>query len=101
MTMGKVSAAVLSTLLCTLPMAAQYSAKQVGDVVHLEDAKHHTVVSILTSVGNVAYEMKVNGTNVLYFPAGTPEAFRQRPGLAGIPFLAPWANRLDEPAFFA
>jgi aldose 1-epimerase len=101
MTTGKISAAALAALLCGLPLAAQYSAKQEGGVVHLEDAKHHTVVSVLTSVGNVAYEMKVNGTNVLYFPAGTPEAFRQRPGLAGIPFLAPWANRLDEPAFYA
>ncbi|HVY91167.1 MAG TPA: aldose 1-epimerase [Bryobacteraceae bacterium] len=101
MTIWKPSAAVLAALLCSLPMTAQYSAKQEGDVVHLEDAKHHTVVSILTSVGNVAYEMKVNGTNVLYFPAVTPEAYKQRPGLAGIPFLAPWANRLDEPAFYA
>jgi aldose 1-epimerase len=101
MTIGKISVAALAALLCGLPAAAQYSAKRDGDVVHLEDAKNHTVVSVITSVGNVAYEMKVNGTNVLYFPAVTPEAFRQRPGLAGIPFLAPWANRLDEPAFYA
>lgn len=44
--------------------------------------------------------MKVNGTNVLYFPSAI-EDFRQRGGLAGIPFQAPWANRLDEPAFYA
>ena len=81
--------------------AQPYSARQEGALVHLEDAKSHTVVSIITDVVNVAYEMKVNGTNVLYFPTGTPEAFKQRPGLMGIPFLAPWANRLDEPAFYA
>ena len=27
--------------------------------------------------------------------------FKARPGLSGIPFLGPWANRLDEPAFYA
>jgi len=29
------------------------------------------------------------------------EAFKARPGLSGIPFLGPWANRLDEQAFYA
>ena len=87
-------------LAAVLPGAAQYSATQEGDLVHLEDVKNHTVVSIITSVGNIAYEMKVNGTNVLYFPSAI-EDFRQRGGLAGIPLQAPWANRLDEPAFYA
>jgi aldose 1-epimerase len=87
-------------LVAVLPGAAQYSARQEGDLVHLEDVKNHTVVSIITSVGNIAYEMKVNGTNVLYFPSAI-EDFRQRGGLAGIPLQAPWANRLDEPAFYA
>jgi aldose 1-epimerase len=73
-------------LLAALPAVAQYSARQEGDLVHLEDAKNHTVVSVITSVGNVAYEMKVNGTNVLYFPFATINDFRQRDGLSGIPF---------------
>ena len=101
MTPSRLLSAAAAVLLSSLPAFAQYSAKQDGDVVHLEDAKSHTVVSVITAVGNVAYEMKVNGTNVLYFPAVTPEAFKQRPGLAGIPFLGPWANRLDEMAFYA
>jgi aldose 1-epimerase len=101
MTTCKLFSAALTLILFSLPGAAQYSARQEGDVVHLEDAKSHTVVSVITAVGNVAYEMKVNGTNVLYFPSGTPEAFKARPGLMGIPFLGPWANRLDEFAFFA
>jgi aldose 1-epimerase len=93
--------AVALGLLAALPAIAQYSARQEGDLVHLEDSKNHTVVSVITSVGNVAYEMKVNGTNVLYFPSATLDEFRQRGGLSGIPFLGPWANRLDEPAFYA
>jgi len=100
MTTNKLFSAAITLVLCSMASAAQYSAKQEGDLVHLEDTKNHTVVSIITSVGNVAYEMKVNGTNVLYFP-NTVEDFRQRGGLAGIPFQAPWANRLDEPAFYA
>jgi aldose 1-epimerase len=98
--MQRIATAIVLTLLGAFSCAAQYSARQEGDLVHLEDAKSHTVVSIITSVGNIAYEMKVNGTNVLYFPSAI-EDFRQRGGLAGIPFQAPWANRLDEPAFYA
>jgi aldose 1-epimerase len=93
--------AVALALLAALPAVAQYSARQEGDLVHLEDSKNHTEVSVIASVGNVAYEMKVNGTNVLYFPSATLDDFRQRGGLSGIPFLGPWANRLDEPAFYA
>jgi aldose 1-epimerase len=100
MTNVKFFPAAFTLFVCSLPAVAQYSAEQEGDLVHLEDAKNHTLVSVITSVGNVAYEMKVNGTNVLYFPSAI-EDFRQRGGLAGIPLQAPWANRLDEPAFYA
>jgi aldose 1-epimerase len=93
------TAALAMNLFAALPGAAQYSARRDGDIVHLEDKRNQTVVSIITSVGNVAYEMKVKDQNVLYFPAGTPEAYKG--GLSGIPFLGPWANRLDQPAFFA
>jgi hypothetical protein len=65
-------------LLAALPAVAHYSARQEGDLVHLEDAKNHTVVSVITSEGNVGYEMKVNGTNVLHFPFATIDDFRQR-----------------------
>lgn len=92
---------IASILLCAMPAWSQYSAHQNGDVVQLEDAKSQTAVSIITSVGNVAFEMKVRGTNVLYFPSASLEQFKSRPSLSGIPFLAPWANRLDEDAFYA
>ena len=49
----------------------------------------------------IAYEMKVKGQDVLRGPASIDE-FRAKPaGLPGIPLLAPWANRLDEQAFYA
>jgi aldose 1-epimerase len=61
--------------------------RRTPDAVHLEDAKNQIVVSITPSAGNLTVEMKVKGRNVL--------------APLGIPFLAPWANRLDEQAFYA
>ncbi len=84
-----------------LPALAQYTAQQTGDVVRLEDAGRQTVVSIVTSVGNEAFEMKVKGQNVLFFPYASLDDFKSHPTLSGIPFLGPWANRLDEAAFYA
>jgi aldose 1-epimerase len=81
--------------------SAQYSARQEGEVVRLEDSAHQIRVSIVPSVGNVAFEMSVKGQNVLRFPYADIAQFRSRPSLNGIPFLAPWANRLDEQAFYA
>ena len=82
--------------------AQQYEARRTGDTVHLEDKKNQIVVSILPSVGNMAYEMKVKGHNILRFPFRSVDEFKAKPaGLHGIPFMAPWANRLDEQAFYA
>jgi aldose 1-epimerase len=84
------------------PASAQlYSAHRNGDVVHLQDVRGQTTVSILPSVGNIAFEMKVRGQNVLYWPYSSVEEFKARPGMSGIPFLSPWADLLDEPAFYA
>jgi aldose 1-epimerase len=45
--------------------------------------------------------MKVNGKDAIYYPyASDSDALKAR-GASGIPFLAPWANRLDEHAFYA
>ena len=82
--------------------AQQYDARRNGDIVQLEDKKNQTVVSIVTSVGNMAYEMKVKGHNILRFPFASIDDFKAKPtGLHGIPLMAPWANRLDEQAFYA
>jgi aldose 1-epimerase len=93
---------VLASVAAAIPAEAQYAAKRNGDIVQLEDQKNQTVVSIITSVGMMAYEMKVKGQNVLRFPVASIDEFRAKPaGLHGIPLLAPWANRLDEQAFYA
>ncbi len=99
------AAAALVLMVMTAPAApataAQYSIQRRGDVIQLEDAASRIVVSIAPSAGNLVFEMKVTGHEVLRFPYASLDEFKRRPGLSGIPFLAPWANRLDEQAFYA
>jgi aldose 1-epimerase len=99
-----ISQAVLALLFVGAPhpkAAARYSARRTGNVVQLEDASTHTVVSIATSVGNMAFSMAVNGTNVLHWPYKAVDEFEAKPAMSGVPFVGPWANRLDEQAFYA
>jgi aldose 1-epimerase len=84
-----------------LPASAQYAARRNGDIVQLEDTKSQTLVSIIPSAGNITSELKVKGQNVLRWPYASMQDFKARGGLNGIPFLAPWANRLDQQAFYA
>jgi aldose 1-epimerase len=81
--------------------AAQYLAKQIGDVVRLEDAKTQTAISIIPSVGNIAFAMTVKGHDILRWPFASVDEFKAKPAMSGIPFVGPWANRLDEQAFYA
>lgn len=86
--------------------ASKYSAEKAVDhgveVVHLRDTAHGVEVSIVPSVGNRAYELKIHGKNILYFPPDLA-AFKNSGGRAlnGIPFLAPWANRMAGAGFWA
>jgi aldose 1-epimerase len=78
---------LLASLLVSSPAAAQYSARRIGTRVELEDAASQVMVSIDPASGNLTREMRVKGRNIL--------------AAQGIPFMAPWANRLDEQAFYA
>src|SRR5262252_7672114 len=92
----------ICAFLCCLSSAfAQYSVRREGEVVRLEDARSQTVVAVMPSHGNGAFEMTVKGKKVLRFPFASVEEYKGGRGMSGIPFLAPWANRLDEPAFYA
>lgn len=81
-----------------------YAAAQVVDrgipIVRLADGPRGIEVSIVPSIGNRAYEMRVRGENILYFPFEDPSASSAGAHLNGIPFLAPWANRMPE-GFYA
>jgi aldose 1-epimerase len=93
---------VASFCLLLLPAFAQYSAHREGEVIRLEDAARQTSVWIMPSHGNSAFQMKVKGKDVLRFPYGSMEEYvKGARGMSGIPFLGPWANRLDEAAFYA
>jgi aldose 1-epimerase len=71
------------------------------DIVRLTDSAGGIEVSIAPSVGNRLYEMKVHGKNVLNTAPDDVVDFRKRLETGGIPFLAPWANRLGEKDFWA
>lgn len=85
--------------LSAMAQASNYSAeKRVVDgveTVRLADEAHHIEVSICPSVGNIAFDMRVNGKPMLMSPKGGLAEWKAKPAQAGIPFLAPWANRMD------
>jgi aldose 1-epimerase len=95
---------LLEVALALAANAADYSARQTTrdgvDVVALADSARHTEVTILPSIGNMAYEMKVNGKDVLRAPSGSLAEFKAKPGMAGIPLLWPWANRIDQNSYY-
>lgn len=97
---------ILAALLFPLmSIAGNYSARKSTidgiAVVQLADSARHAEVSVAPSLGNLAYEFKVNGKNALWLPYKTLAELKARPQFGGIPFLAPWANRLSEDAYFA
>jgi aldose 1-epimerase len=81
---------------------AQKTAEQGIEIVRLTDSVHQVEVSIVPSIGNRAYELKVHGKNLLYFPT-TLTAFKESGGRGfnGVPFLAPWGNRIAGMGFWA
>jgi aldose 1-epimerase len=98
-------------ILLALPVmslaANRYAAEKTADhgveIVRLSDTARGVELSIVPSVGNRAYELKVHGKNLLYFPVTDVAAFKNnpRPSFSGIPFLAPWANRIAGGGFWA
>ncbi len=97
-----------SHLLFLLPLAlnaapsftAQKTNVQGIEVIRLADAAAGVEVSIAPSIGNRAYELKVHGKNLLYTP-GDLSAIKNSNGINGIPFLAPWGNRMAGGGFWA
>ena len=90
---------------CFGAQAANYSAQRSTrdgvDVVVLSDAARHTEVTVVPSMGNTAFEMKVNGKNVLNTPSSSLAALKGKSSVPGNPLLWPWPNRLDQDAYYA
>jgi aldose 1-epimerase len=86
-------------------LAQNYTAERTVShdvpIVRLADMAGGVEVTIVPSIGNRAVEMKVHGKNILYFPSADVGEYQQRPRLSGIPFLAPWADLLNQQAFWA
>ena len=100
------AAAAVAFLLPIFAMQAatpNYSAEraQLGglEIVHLKDAAHKTEVSVLVSIGNNAYDMRVKGKSVFWSPYADITEQKAKPTMLGNPFLAPWANRMDHEGF--
>lgn len=101
----------MKSVLLSIPLmiataaAENYTATRVLrdgiETVRLTDSQKNTEVTIVPSVGNTAVEMKVNGTNVFWFPPSSLAEYKAKPVFSGNPFLAPWANRLDHHGFYA
>jgi aldose 1-epimerase len=95
---------LLEVVLAVAAGAADYSARQTTrdgvDVVVLADSPRHTEVTILPGIGNMAYQMKVNGKDVLRAPTENLAEFKAKPAMAGIPLLWPWANRIDQTSYY-
>lgn len=87
--------------------ATRYAAERLTDngiaIIRLSDRVKAAEVSVVPSLGNRAYELKVHGKNLLYFPLPDVAAFARDGGksFSGVPFLAPWANRLAGAGFWA
>lgn len=98
-------------VLLTLPVltlaATRYTAEKATDhgvaVIRLSDAERGIEVCIAPALGNRAYKIEVHGNNLLYLPFPDISALkdpRQAVG-SGVPFLAPWANRIAGAGFWA
>ena len=86
-------------------MRANYAGEKTSDqgvtIDRLTDVAQGVEVLILPSLGNRVCQMKVHGNNILYYPAGDLLEHLKNPSLGGVPFLAPWADLLDEQACWA
>lgn len=106
MKIARAAAAAASLLILPLmSQAANYSARKVVldgvEAVQLTDAARKTELTVAPSIGNIAYRMMVNGKNALWVPYGSLAEMRAHPALGGVPFLEPWANRLDGDFYYA
>jgi aldose 1-epimerase len=69
------------------------------EIFELCDSSWPAKVSVIPTIGNIAYEFLSRDTPVIWAPEGSPGKLRERKSLAGIPLLAPWANRLESDTY--
>lgn len=83
-----------------MAQTALYCAVEVTDhgvpTVRLSDNAHAIEVAVAPSIGNRTFEFLVGGKNILHFPHADVSQLQGDRHLSGIPFLAPWANRMPQ-----
>lgn len=67
---------------------------------HLIDSSRHMEVGIVPDIGNFAYEFKVKGKDVLIAPESFKTYLEKHWFGWGNPFLAPYANRIDQDYYY-
>jgi aldose 1-epimerase len=67
---------------------------------HLLDSKLNMEVGIVPDIGNLAYLFKMNGKDVLIPVESFKDYLEKHTFGWGIPFLAPWANRIDSDYYY-
>jgi aldose 1-epimerase len=63
--------------------------------VILRDAAQDVEVQIVPQFGNLATAMTVHGKAALWTPFRSAAEWAGHPAMGGVPFLWPWANRID------
>jgi aldose 1-epimerase len=71
------------------------------ETVELRDAARGVDVHIAPALGNLAYEIDAGGRNILWSPESSLAGLRERRPFCAVPFLAPWANRIDSETWWA
>ena len=68
--------------------------------IRLLDSESRVTVEIVPDVGNNTVSLAVGDNEFLWRPDHALDELVQHRLLFGIPFLSPWANRLDEPRYW-
>jgi aldose 1-epimerase len=99
---------VLLILALTRPLASlaapKYAiSKQIVEghtTYHLIDSARKMDFGVVPDIGNFAYQFKVNGKDVLIPPESLKAYLEKHSFCCGIPFLSPWANRIDHDYYY-
>lgn len=67
---------------------------------HLLDSSRHMDFGVVPDIGNLGYEFKMNGKDVLISPQSLKSYVEKRGFCCGSPFLSPWANRIDRDYYY-
>jgi len=88
-----------------LKFMSRYRAEEIDDdgvrLIRLSDSQEQLELTLAPQLGNRAIAFSVRGQNILHFPFANAKAAVGTRGLNGIPFLAPWANRIEGGGFGA